>query len=99
MRHSKESCSRGGINSQKVQENKRLSGALDYRPMHSYIVFEITTHNPRSGVRHHIVIKNEYNNGSNRYNVYLDGDKWREHWSRWGFCRWLFRQIDPVFVG
>ena len=92
----KERCSRMGKASQKAQEQNRLANALNYRPPHSVLVFELNTHNPRTGAKNHIQIKHETGNGQGRYNVYLNGDRWKKSWSRWGFCRWLFGKIDHV---
>jgi hypothetical protein len=92
-------ASRRGKQSQAVQENKRLAAALKYGPIRSiesYLVFEITTHNPRTGQRHLLEIRHELRNGKDRYNVYLDGVKWRNQWSRAGFTNWLFGKIESV---
>lgn len=90
---------RRGKQSQIVQENKRLTAALEHGPIRtieSYPVFEITTHNPRTGQRHLLEIKHELLNGTDRYNVYLDGVKWRNQFSRYGFVTWLFGKIESV---
>lgn len=94
--------SKRGKQSQVVQENERLVAALKYgpiRPIESYLVFEITTYNPRTGQRHLLQIKHEIMNGNNRYNVYLDGDRWRNQWSRYGFIIWMFDKIESVRSG
>lgn len=88
-----------GKSSQQVQENKRLESALNHRPTNSMLVFEIWTHNPRTGAENHLQIKHEIDNGNNRYNVYLNGEKWRKPWSRTGFVTWLFEKIDSVIIG
>ena len=93
-----ERCSRMGKASQAAQARKRLEAALAYAPEDSYLVFEIHTHNPRTGAKNHLEIRHEFDNGNSRYNVYLNGDKWHKQWSRWGFCRWLFEKIDPVLA-
>ncbi len=87
-----------GKASQRVQAESRLKHALDYTPPTTYVVFEINTSNPRNGIKHHIKIVHEIHNGNNRFNVYLNGEKWGKQWSRLGFCRWLFRQIDAVVI-
>lgn len=99
MRHNqkiKDKCRKMGRASQRAQAKSRLSNALNYRPTTSYLVFEINTSNPRNGIKHHIEIRHEIDNGNNRYNVYLDGKRWQKQWSRFGFCRWLFGKIDRV---
>ena len=88
----KERCSKGGS----VAKTERLGNALNYKPITSIVVFEINTHNPRTGAKHNLVIRHEINNGNNRFNVYLDGVKWQKQFSRFGFCRWLFKKIDSV---
>lgn len=85
-----------GKRSQEVQENKRLSAAIGYQPLTSYLVLEMDTHNPRTGTKHHIELRHDPGNGNDRYNVYLDGEKWRNNWSRTRFTNWLFGQIDSV---
>lgn len=88
-----------GLVSAVARDNARLQSALKYgpiRPVESYRVFEIGTHNPRTGQRHLLEICHDVGDGDNRYSVYLDGIKWRKPWSRYGFCRWLFGKIDPV---
>lgn len=90
---------RRGKARQANQLNSRLVHALNHDPIRSvgsYLVFEINTFNPRTGQRHNLQIRHEVDNGNNRYNVYLDGDKWRRQWSRWGFCIWLFDKIESV---
>lgn len=94
----REKASRMGKASQVVQENNRLAHALNYRPPHDYLVFEMDTHNPRTGQRHHIEIRHETGNGNDRYAVYLDGERWRNGWSRTRFVSWIFRQIDAVMA-
>jgi len=101
MRHTKltrERAARMGKASQAVQENNRLAHALKHRPVTSYLVFELDTHNPRTGQRHHSDIRHDIDNGNDRYAVYLDGERWRNGWSRTRFIDWLFRQIDSVRV-
>jgi len=88
-----------GKASQVVQHNTRLARALEYGPLRaieSYLVFELRTHNPRTGQRHLIEIRHELDNGNDRYNVYLDGDKLRNQWSRSWFAAWLFSKIESV---
>ena len=102
MRHSKilkfkQKQSRRGKASQRTQAQDRLANAVAYEP-HSYLVFEIFTKNPRNGIENHIQIKHEAYNGSNRYNVYLNGERWRNSWSRSRFANWLFNQIDSVMI-
>ena len=83
------------------QRNERLAVAMSLppiRPVDSRLVFELATHNPRTGHLHHLEIKHEMENGNNRFNVYLDGACWRNQWSRSGFVTWLFEQIDRVIV-
>lgn len=92
----------GGKRSQDVQTNSLLAAAMAYgsiRAIESYLVFEIRTRNPRTGVEHLIEIKNDPGDGNNRYHAYLDGARWAKPWSRTGFCRWLFTKIDSVVVG
>lgn len=91
-----ERCRKMGLESQRVQAENRLKSALNYKPLNSYTVFELNTCNPRNGIKHQLIIKHELHNGNNRFNVYLDGEKWGKQWSRYGFCRWLFKQIDSV---
>jgi len=97
-KYPKELASRMGKRSQEVQENKRLSHAVNLRPTNSLLVFEVRTNNPRTGIQHHIEIRHEIQNGNDRYSVYLNGDRWRNSWSRTRFVSWLFRQIDSVGV-
>lgn len=96
-----ENRSRAGKCSQEVQENNRLASALAYgpvRPIEPFLVFEIRTHNPNTGIEHLMEIKSDPGDGNNRYHVYLDGVRWAKPWSRTGFCRWLFNKIDPVLT-
>lgn len=79
-----------------AQKNKRLEHALEYKPQDSYLVFELHTHNPRTGAKNHLEIRHEEGNGPSRYTVYLNGDRWHKPFSRWGFCRWLFEKIECV---
>jgi hypothetical protein len=63
MRH-KEKCSLRGKQSQEIQENSRLSAALNYQPIESFIVFEIETHNPRTSQRQNLEIRHDPGNGN-----------------------------------
>ena len=88
-----------GLKSAGSDSNTRLQAALEYGPnrsIESYLVFEIRTFNPRTKQRHLLEIRHDPGDGNDRYSVYLDGDRWHKPWSRWGFCRWLFKQIDSV---
>ena len=101
MRHAKltsEKAARMGRAGQAAQENNRLAHALSPRPTASYLVFEMDTHNPRTGQRHHIEIRYDMGNGNDRYAIYLNGERWRNGWSRTRFAAWLFRQVDSVLV-
>lgn len=91
-------CSVMGKKSAESRAKERLENALNYRPINSMVVFDIWTNNPRSGAKHHLEIKHEIDNGNDRYNVYLDGERWKKPFSRWGFCRWLFCKIDSVII-
>ena len=99
VRHSeryRKTCSLRGKESQRVQLNTRLSAALDHRSIKSCLVFEIDTHNPRTGQRHQLEIRHDPGNGNNRYSLYIDGVRTRKQWSRTGFTEWLFGKIDSV---
>lgn len=102
MRHRKriekirERCSRMGKRSQEVQRNHRLEHLTDLRPTTSFLVFELRTNNPTTGIQHHIEIRHEIDNGTNRYNIYLNGERWRNGWSRTRFVKWIYTQIDSV---
>ncbi len=103
MRHSKivafkQKQSRRGKIGQQIKAEERLANAVAYEP-HSYLVFELHTNNPRTGIKNHIQIKHESDNGKDRYNIYLNGDRWRNSWSRHRFTNWLFNQIDSVMEG
>lgn len=108
MRHIREKIKKkrelgrlGGKISQRNQENKRLERALKYGPVRSvesFFVLEIITRNPRTGRENHIELRHEIDNGNNRYNVYLNGERWRNQWSRTRFASWLFKQIESVRV-
>jgi len=87
---------RRGLRSAEAQRNKRLSSALEaYRPR-DYLVYEIATFNAREGHTNYLEIWHEAYGGNNRYAVYLNGEKWRNGWSRTRFCQFLFEQIDSV---
>jgi hypothetical protein len=81
---------------QSVQENNRLSAALDHRPIEGFMIFEIETHNPRTGQRQNLEIRHDPGNGNNRYYLYINGERSRKQWSRTGFTKWLFKNIDQV---
>lgn len=102
MRHSKEymeKCKNRGRLSQKIQENERLLNAIEYVANKERPDFEINTINHRTGQTHKIIIIHESGNGSGKNNVYLDGELWRNGWSRSRFARWLVGRIDYVFNG
>lgn len=102
MRHAEryiEKCSLRGKNSQIVQDNNRLQAAIEFgpiRPIESIFLYEINTRNPRTGQEHHFELHHDVGNGSGKFNVYLDGEKWRTGWSKTKFTKWLFSKIDSV---
>ncbi len=101
IEQARERGSRRGKLSQAARRNERLASALEFepaRPAESFLVFELATRNPRTEVTHYLEIRHEVDDGTDRFNVYLDGDKWRNGWSRSRFCGWLFKQIDSVRV-
>ena len=88
-----------GRRSQEVRRDTRLAAALEFgtaRSIESFLVFELATRNPQSGILHYLEIRHEIGNGNDRFAVYLDGDRWRNGWSRSRFCVWLFKQIESV---
>ena len=88
-----------GRASQDVQFNNRLAhivGLDPIRPIKGHKMLTITTENHITGVKHTLVLSHDPGNGTNRFNTYLNGDRWRNGWSRWRFVNWMFRQIDSV---
>lgn len=108
MRHLRESIKKlqrintvRGLYGRKTQENNRLQHALEFgptRPIESYYVFGIATYNPSTGIAHIFEIRHDVGNGTNRYNIYLDGELWKINFSRWWFVNWLFERIESVRV-
>ena len=88
-----------GTASQANSDNKRLVHALGHkpiRPVDGYKILTVTTFNHMTGVSHEMILSHDPGNGTGRFNTYLDGDKWRNGWSRWRFVNWMFSQIEHV---
>lgn len=84
-----------------LQKEDRLYAALHFepvRPVEDILIFEVRTFNPLSGQRHLLELKHALRNGRGRYDVYIDGVRRRNQWSRWGFVNWMFDKIDAVRV-
>lgn len=96
IKKARENGRRRAVRSNAVQRDARLAAALDRCAPTDYMVFELATCNPRTGLVHYLEIYHEAYGGNNRYAVYLDGDRWRNGWSRSRFCSWIFNQIDSV---
>lgn len=82
--------------SNRAQRNKRLASALGYCEEKNILCFVLTTHNLFSGVGHRLEIWHEKYSGTDRFAVYVDGELWRNGWSRTRFVSWLFKQIDSA---
>ena len=78
------------------QRNERLASVLEYCEEKSVLCFVLTTQNLFSGIEHRLEIWHEKFGGTNRFAVYVDGERWRNGWSRSRFVDWLFRQIDSA---
>ncbi len=87
-----------GKRSAEVRRDGRLAAALAYdaEVVRSFLVFEVRTFNPCSGQRHLLELKHELRNGNDRFNLYIDGTRQRNQWSRTGFVDWMFRKIESV---
>ena len=85
-----------GLRSQEVQRDRRLAAAIDYCAPKDHLIFEMATRSARTGTMHYLEIWHEKFGGTNRFAVYVDGEKWRNGWSRTRFCEWVFKQIDSV---
>ena len=99
MRRTSEQGREDGLRSAEVQRNDRLFAALNYipiRPVESTLIFEVRTYNPISGQRNLLELKHELRNGTNRFSLYIDGNRQRNQWSRSGFVVWMFNKIELV---
>ena len=95
----KEQAAEWGRRSGEVQRVDRLAAALNFapvRPVEDVLVFEVRTFNPFSGQRHLLELKHGVRNGNDRFDLWIDGTRQRNQWSRWGFVHWMFRKIDSV---
>ncbi len=104
IEEARERNARRGRRGAEVQRNDRLAAALEradhlkveLRTSASFLVFELATRNPRTGQMHDFELRHEVGDGVDRFAVWMDGERWRNGWSRSRFCAWLFRQIDGV---
>jgi len=87
---------RRALISNQVQTEGRLARALDFCDPKDDLVFEMDTRNPRTRICHRLEIWHEAYAGTNRFAVYVDGERWRNGWSRTRFINWIFKQIDSV---
>lgn len=96
-----ETCRAKGRRSQANQQNYRLQAALECGPIRSIEgrdMLYVLTYNPRTETEHFKKIRHEIDNGNDRYNVYLDKQKWRNGWSKTRFVKWFFEQIEKVRI-
>lgn len=82
--------------SNEVQADARLAAALDCAPRSRTLVFELATWNPLRNRGHYLELWHDAGNG--RFEVWLDGERWRNGWSRSRFGRWLAGQVDHVLA-
>ena len=90
-----------GRRSAEVGRNDRLAAALRFapvRPVDDVLIFEVRTFNPFSGQRHLLELKHGLRNGKDRFDLWIDGKRQRNQWSRCGFVSWMFRKIESVRV-
>jgi len=85
-----------GLASQKKQRDERIAAALDYAQERDCLIFEMATRNAGTGTEHYLEIWHQKYGGADRFAVYVDGEKWRNGWSRTRFCEWVFKQVDSV---
>lgn len=83
----------------KFARNERILAALEFDPIRSVkpvLMFVVSTHNPFSGYENLIEIVKEVDTKRGKYAVYLNGERWRNGWSRSRFAAWMVRQIGSV---
>lgn len=87
--------------SQEAKRNKRLSAALEFgpvRPIESKLCGELAWHNAFTGQRTLLEIWKEQDGSNFRFTVYVDGERWRNGWSRCGFSQWIMEKLDRLVV-
>lgn len=90
---------RWNVLSQEGRAKSRLDAALEFgpvRPVGSVLIGELAWHNVFSGQRTLLELWKEMDGSGFRFAVYVDGERWRNGWSRSGFVRWLMEKIDRV---
>lgn len=87
--------------SQEAKRNNRLAAAIEHgpvRPLHSVLCGELAWHNCFTGQRTLLELWKEPDGSTFRFTVYVDGERWRNGWSRFGFAQWLMEKIDRLRV-
>jgi len=85
--------------SQKAKENERLIQALESGPariLSRVLVGELAWHNAFSGQRTLFELYHELDDGNGKFTVYVNGERWRNGWSRSRFAEWLAGKIESV---
>lgn len=97
----REQASEWGQRSSRLSRDDRLYAALHFepvRPIDDVLVFEVRTYSPFSGQRHLLELKHGLRNGNGRFDLWIDGKRQRNEWSKWGFVIWMHRKIERVRV-
>lgn len=97
----RENGRRRGLAGAAKGRNERLAAALEFepeRPIDDVLLLVVGTWNPRTGVYHYIELRHVIGDGSGKFTVWLDGELWRNGWSRTRFAEWITKQVDRVRV-
>ena len=76
-----------------------MAAALEFepeRPIEDVLLLVVGTWNPRTGVYHYIELRHTIGDGSGKFSIWLDGEPWRNGWSRTRFAEWITAQVDRV---
>jgi len=82
-----------------ARRDERLAAALEFGPARSMdrvLLFELATWNPIQQRGHYLELWHYPADGSGKFRVFLDGERWRNGWSVSRFGRWMAGQIDRV---
>lgn len=85
--------------SQRSKSNSRLQAVLEYgtvRPIDSVLCGELAWHNAFTGQRTLLEIWKEPDGSNFRFAVYVDGERWRNGFSRTRFARWIMEKVERL---
>lgn len=101
IKRASEEARRRNLLSQKARKNIRLNAALRFGPSRSLerkLLGQLAWYNAITKQHTYFELYQELSDGEGKFSVYVNGEPWRNGWSKTRFVKMLSRKIDSLKV-